>query len=678
MARLTLLLFPSSQSNSRTPGFCLRPGRRGLEKSRDRAPSAARIAGCRSLAMVLQENEPLAGLSQTSRCPFLAPAGQDRRRGPFPAQGPEVARAQPVGNADCLSAGPGGAKSDSTEEDEASSTESAQNGDESPQAGAEGSRRRGDQDEALARVAELENHIKELQHQQKEMNIEMKLEGALLEGELAAEWREVQREEQLVLHLQRRFAEMVRRCHAEREKEKARLGKERRKVEELQRQHAESQTHLETQPESMRERMQSQLQQTSEMLEGALKSYEDLEFQQLERESRLEEEKEEACQALVRQIAQVQKSLEERKRKVCRLEAQVRFGQEHMAGESRKLAQEKGEAIQSLNLERRRLEELGKACESQSGDDSPVSNQELTKLMFTQKTDRKVVVLGCDQRDPACVFSVRSSVQSSFGLQRSASLPRRRGNRPAPRPTPRPLSFNDNGGLDSDILALQLSAGGDRRCVPLTHLNAPLYPLGGPYSVGSCVTKLAEMERMVREAMAERERLLQAREAKRVAQGETQHTEPPPPAQDRSPGPAREPPAPAPLDLRAHLEASGHSLETCPEVRVTGRACRGFLVKMGGRIKTWKKRWFCFDRQRRLLAYYVDKEEAKLKGVIYFQAIEEVYYDHLRSAFKSPNPKLTFCVKTYDRLFCLVAPSAEAMRIWMDAIVTAAEENTRY
>uniref|UniRef100_A0A452HKG7 Uncharacterized protein n=1 Tax=Gopherus agassizii TaxID=38772 RepID=A0A452HKG7_9SAUR len=43
--------------------------------------------------------------------------------------------------------------------------------------------------------------------------------------------------------------------------EKARLGKERRKVEELQRQHAESQTHLETQPESMRERMQSQLQQ---------------------------------------------------------------------------------------------------------------------------------------------------------------------------------------------------------------------------------------------------------------------------------------------------------------------------------------------------------------------------------------------------------------------------------
>lgn len=32
--------------------------------------------------------------------------------------------------------------------------------------------------------------------------------------------------------------------------------------------------------------------------------------------------------------------------------------------------------------------------------------------------------------------------------------------------------------------------------------------------------------------------------------------------------------------------------------------------------------------------YPSDKHETKLKGVIYFQAIEEVYYDHLRSATK--------------------------------------------
>lgn len=35
-----------------------------------------------------------------------------------------------------------------------------------------------------------------------------------------------------------------------------------------------------------------------------------------------------------------------------------------------------------------------------------------------------------------------------------------------------------------------------------------------------------------------------------------------------------------------------------------------------------------------------DKHESKLKGLIYFQAIEEVYYDHLRSATKVQNPSL--------------------------------------
>lgn len=34
------------------------------------------------------------------------------------------------------------------------------------------------------------------------------------------------------------------------------------------------------------------------------------------------------------------------------------------------------------------------------------------------------------------------------------------------------------------------------------------------------------------------------------------------------------------------------------------------------------------------LAFFADKHETKLKGIIYFQAIEEVYYDHLRSAAK--------------------------------------------
>ncbi|XP_060542292.1 LOW QUALITY PROTEIN: pleckstrin homology-like domain family B member 2 [Pantherophis guttatus] len=132
------------------------------------------------------------------------------------------------------------------------------------------------------------------------------------------------------------------------------------------------------------------------------------------------------------------------------------------------------------------------------------------------------------------------------------------------------------------------------------------------------------------------------------------------------------------FDLRGHIETAGHNIETCYHVSLTEKTCRGFLVKMGGKIKTWKKRWFVFDRNKRTFSYYADKHETKLKGVIYFQAIEEVYYDHLKNACKSPNPLLTFSVKTHDRIYYMVAPSPEAMRIWMDVIVTGAEGYTHF
>ncbi|XP_048357249.1 pleckstrin homology-like domain family B member 3 isoform X1 [Sphaerodactylus townsendi] len=346
--------------------------------------------------------------------------------------------------------------------------------------------------------------------------------------------------------------------------------------------------------------------------------------------------------------------------------------------------------------------DMGPAYLEENGGDSPDSQQSLTQLTFTQKTDRKVIVLGSDQSDSSsCVFSVRSSVKGSIGLQRTASLPRRRGDRLATRPAQRPISLH--GALDPSLLAAQLSGGGNGSYLSGTglqysRLNNPLFQLlggqgavgqlggatQGAYNLGNCITTLAEMERKVREALAERERLLQEREAKRAAE-EARCMELTPSTKLCCAAPVQTPDPveiqelkPATFDLRKHLEASGHSVDTCPQVRVSSKVCKGYLVKMGGRIKTWKKRWFTFDRLKRVLAYYADKEETKLKGVIYFQAIEEVYYDHLRSAFKSPNPKLTFCVKTYDRLFCMVAPSPEAMRIWIDAIVTAAEENARY
>ncbi|XP_033290365.1 pleckstrin homology-like domain family B member 1 isoform X13 [Orcinus orca] len=248
----------------------------------------------------------------------------------------------------------------------------------------------------------------------------------------------------------------------------------------------------------------------------------------------------------------------------------------------------------------------------------------------------------------------------------------------------------------SDSMETSISTGGNSACSPDTMSSAS----------GLDVGKTEEMEKVLKEAHAEKSRLMESREremelrrqaleeerrrreqVERRLQGEStrrhQLVEKEVKMREKQFSQARPLTRYLPIrkedfDLKTHIESSGHGVDTCLHVVLSSKVCRGYLVKMGGKIKSWKKRWFVFDRLKRTLSYYVDKHETKLKGVIYFQAIEEVYYDHLRSAAKSPNPALTFCVKTHDRLYYMVAPSAEAMRIWMDVIVTGAEGYTQF
>lgn len=126
------------------------------------------------------------------------------------------------------------------------------------------------------------------------------------------------------------------------------------------------------------------------------------------------------------------------------------------------------------------------------------------------------------------------------------------------------------------------------------------------------------------------------------------------------------------LDLRQHIETAGHQVVLCPHVSINSTSCRGFLHKRGSKLNGWSRRWFVFDRNKRALVYYADKNEKKIRGGAYFQAIEEVYLDHANSV-KSPSPQLTFIIKTRERYYHLMAPSPEAMRIWIDVIFTGAE-----
>ncbi|XP_018404915.1 PREDICTED: pleckstrin homology-like domain family B member 1 [Cyphomyrmex costatus] len=126
------------------------------------------------------------------------------------------------------------------------------------------------------------------------------------------------------------------------------------------------------------------------------------------------------------------------------------------------------------------------------------------------------------------------------------------------------------------------------------------------------------------------------------------------------------------LDLRHHIETAGHQLPLIYDVTVDTTSCSGYLSKMSKKFHHWNKRWFVFDRRRKTLSYYSDNTSKKARGVIYFQSIEEVYVDHMNTV-RSPQPSLTFIVKTSSRLYHLMAPSPEAMRVWVDVVFTGAE-----
>ncbi|XP_075765661.1 pleckstrin homology-like domain family B member 1 isoform X3 [Pelodiscus sinensis] len=192
----------------------------------------------------------------------------------------------------------------------------------------------------------------------------------------------------------------------------------------------------------------------------------------------------------------------------------------------------------------------------------------------------------------------------------------------------------------SDSMETSISTGGNSACSPDNMSSAS----------GVEAVKIEEMEKMLKEAHAEKSRLMESREREmelrrqalederrrreqleRRLQDETTHRQK---LIEKEVKMREKQFSQEDFDLKIHIESSGHSVDTCYHVILTEKMCKGYLVKMGGKIKSWKKRWFVFDRMKRTVSYYVDKHETKLKGVIYFQAIEEVYYDHLRSAAK--------------------------------------------
>ncbi|XP_061607532.1 pleckstrin homology-like domain family B member 1 isoform X5 [Phyllopteryx taeniolatus] len=509
-------------------------------------------------------------------------------------------------------------------------------------------------------IEELEQKIKDLDNQMEESVREMEVECALLEGEQESEMAQLQKENDLLDQLKGNIHSTEKISHTEKAQE------------------AEEQA----------------------------KTLEELEFQKLEREIHQDEEKENLNQ-LLREIADCQRLAITRKERLAMLRKQSSQITLQSQQEREDFQREKNNLLIMLQKERDKLAALeGKYAELSEKQNLANSNGAIkeTHLPLSQSSSCGSVIPQGFSFAPRDLNTSRPPKSNSHTHMNDGVHTRQRKSDFCSRMLSEPNVF-----LDS-LSYPDTSQASDTVSVDSSDSMETSFSACSPDNISSAsmtnMAKLEEMERLLREAQVEKLRLLEHREREmeirrhaleeerrrreelekrlqeetnrrqKLVEREVKLRE-----KQRSQSrlltrylPVRK----DDFDLHCHIEAAGHNPDACFHLAITDKTCRGFLVKMGGKIKTWKKRWFVFDQNRRTLTYYADKHETKMKGVIYFQAIEEVYYDHLKNAHKSPNPSLTFSVKTHDRVYYMVAPSPEAMRIWMDVIVTGAEGHMHF
>ncbi|KAB1254978.1 Pleckstrin homology-like domain family B member 1 [Camelus dromedarius] len=601
--------------------------------------------------------------------------------------------------------------------------------------------------QVLGRVEQLKVRVKELEQQLQESAREAEMERALLQGEREAERALLQKEQKAVDQLQEKLVTLETGIQKERDKE-GRSWPRTEHLEARQALYAELQTQLDNCPESVREQLQEQLRRGlthhPQLLQERLAVLDSqagqIRSQAVQESERLAREKNASLQLLQKEYVSLAEVLQLR----SRLDPYASATSPSVLTQPLPDSEMEKLLLPAVDLEQwyqELMAGLGTSPTAASPRSSPPplpakASRQLQNALLTQNgtgsLPRNLAAtlqdietkrhLALQQKGQQVIEEQRrrlAELKQKAAVEAQCQWDALHGAAPFPAgpsgfpplmhhsilhhlPASRERGEEGEHAYDtlslesSDSMETSISTGGNSACSPDNMSSASGLDMG----------KIEEMEKMLKEAHAEKSRLMESREremelrrqaleeerrrreqVERRLQSESarrqQLVEKEVKMREKQFSQARPLTRYLPIrkedfDLKTHIESSGHGVDTCLHVVLSSKVCRGYLVKMGGKIKSWKKRWFVFDRLKRTLSYYVDKHETKLKGVIYFQAIEEVYYDHLRSAAKSPNPALTFCVKTHDRLYYMVAPSAEAMRIWMDVIVTGAEGYTQF
>ncbi|XP_055735983.1 pleckstrin homology-like domain family B member 1 isoform X13 [Salvelinus fontinalis] len=609
----------------------------------------------------------------------------------------------------------------------------------------------------LARVDELKSRITELEQQLQESKQEAEMERALLQGERQAELDQIEAETEIIGQLQHKRNELENAIQREKDKEGETLESETKQFEDLEFQQLERESSLEEERETISQQL---LQERAEYHTSVAKRKDKVAALEGQA-SQLGQQASQECDRLAKDRNLTLQMLHKEKERLSALEKRylsLTGGRSFPKSSSTmkevfrsKLDSDAGQTVHqpkagsgshlqcgAATLGRNTTSKRPLMVPNSTGSlprnlAATMQDIETKRALALQQKGHQVIE---EQRRRLAELKQRAAVEAQcqwdalHGSQTHLSTQYAPSHAHGPpmvhhsilhhQPPPAGEQPYDTLSLESsDSMDTSVSTGNNSACSPDNMSSAS----------GMDALKIEEMEKMLKEAHLEKARLIESREresharrqmleeerrrreeAEKRLQEETVHrqqlVDKEVKMRSKNFSQARPMTRYLPIrkeefDLRSHIESSGHNVETSHHVILTDKMCKGYLVKMGGKIKSWKKRWFVFDRLKRTFSYYVDKHETKLKGVIYFQAIEEVYYDHLRIATKkgffnlnlanhfsellppqfrreSPNPSLTFCVKTHDRLYYMVAPAPEAMRIWMDVIVTGAEGYTQF
>lgn len=548
----------------------------------------------------------------------------------------------------------------------------------------------------VANLTTLKAKVMEIEQQEEELMRELEIERALVGGELQAQNEKLTQEENRVKALRERLHD----CEKEMEKcvsqqqerqqqSKHRLDQHQAVLHTLDQQLAACAEDSELRPELV-----ESLKQQQELLEAEKKSFEDLEFNLLEEEACWLSRKEE----LQREVSEAAARCKDRQEKLAHLQAQREEAVKIASSNTKQLEVQLVDLLRRIEEGRSRLSEIDSQLQNgikastivrdvdrkQSQDDleriSRVTSGAPMEVSTNSLGRRTIASLQEIERNRQLHLAKQGSLVIEEERKRVSELKRRVQDEARAEWEERRQrenncnSLNSVGSEESSLTSSDLHTESASSEDAEKRLTATTNESTKPNSVQS---EQIDKEDAVRQMSRDKE---ERQPDSRPLSDASTYSEDQLTVRMRNKSASNLqrpltrylPIRGEALDLRQHIESAGHQVDLCPHVIIDKTSCRGYLHKMTSRFHQWNKRWFVFDRTRRTLTYYSDRSEKKARGGAYFQAIEEVYVDHL-NCVKSPNPQVTFVIKSSERTYYLVAPSSEAMRIWVDVIFTGAE-----